>query len=76
MISEKTSILNNINESENSDKNITLTYSFNSSEIEILAKYFRDNQSSLPKGIERFYNALEKSIYNSMSLEEVRKFYS
>lgn len=74
MISEST--LNNSNNSEKNDKNITLSYNFTSNEIEILAKYFRDNQNTLPKGIERFYNALEKSIYNSMSLEEVRKFYS
>ena len=53
-----------------------LTYSFTSKEIAVLAKYLRDNQSNLPEGLERFYKALEDSVYTCLSLEEVRNFYS
>ena len=31
---------------------------------------------SLPEGLEMFYKTLEDSIYNCMSLEEVKRFYS
>lgn len=53
-----------------------LTYSFTSKEIAVLAKYMREHQAELPEGLELFYKALESSIYNCLSLEEVRNFYS
>lgn len=58
------------------EKDFSLTYNFSSEEVAKLAKYFRDNQSTLPKGLENFYKKLEDSIYNSLSLDEVKKFYS
>ncbi|MBO4858220.1 MAG: hypothetical protein J5527_06870 [Treponema sp.] len=54
----------------------SLTYSFTSKEIAVLAKYLRENQTKLPEGLEHFYKAMEDSVYNSLSLEEVRNFYS
>ena len=53
-----------------------LTYNFNSDEIALLAKFLRDNQERMPKGLEKFYKALEDCVYNSLSLEEARLFYS
>jgi len=53
-----------------------LTYNFSSAEISALAKFLRDNQARLPKGLEIFYKSLEDAVYNSLSLEEVRNFYS
>ena len=53
-----------------------LTYNFTSKEISVLAKFLRDNQADLPKGLENFYKSLEDAVYNSLSLEEVRNFYS
>ena len=53
-----------------------LTYNFTSNEISVLAKFLRDNQASLPKGLEIFYKSLEDAVYNSLSIEEVRNFYS
>ena len=53
-----------------------LTYNFTSKEIAVLAKYMRNHQAELPEGIELFYKALETSVYNCLSLEEVRNFYS
>ncbi|MCQ2592600.1 MAG: hypothetical protein MJ188_07420 [Treponema sp.] len=64
------------NVSENSRPSFNLTYNFSSAEIAILAKFLRNNQSSLPKGLESFEKAIEDSVYNSLSLEEVRNFYS
>ena len=53
-----------------------LQYSFSKSELYLLAKFLRNNQEILPKGLEIFYKTLEDSIYNSLSLEEVKRFYS
>jgi hypothetical protein len=53
-----------------------LSYNFSSREIAILARFFRDNQDKLPEGLETFTKSLEDSVYNSLSLEEARLFYS
>ena len=58
------------------EKNFSLTYSFNSEEVAKLAKFLRDNFEKMPNGLENFYRVLEDSIYNSLSLDEVKKFYS
>lgn len=55
---------------------LVLDYSFSKKELFILAKYLRLKQEELPEGLETFYKTLEDSIYNSLSLEEVKKFYS
>ena len=57
-------------------KEFSLSYNFNSKEVAILAKLLRTKQEELPEGLENFYRALEDSIYNSLSLDEVKKFYS
>ena len=57
-------------------KEFKLTYSFSTEEIAILARFMRDYQAQLPKGLENFYKSLEDSIYNCLSLEEVKNFYS
>lgn len=54
----------------------SLSYDFNSKEIIALAKLLRDKQESLPNELNYFYQAVEKSIYNSLSIDEVREFYS
>lgn len=53
-----------------------LEYSFSKKELFLLAKYLRTKQEELPEGLELFYKTLEDSIYNCLSLEEVKKFYS
>lgn len=53
-----------------------LDYSFSKKELYQLAKFLRLKQEELPEGLENFYKALEDSIYNVMSLEEVKRFYS
>jgi len=58
------------------EKEFTLSYNFNSKEVAALARFLRDNQESLPEGLEMFYKALEDSVYKSLSLDEVKKFYS
>ena len=61
---------------EPDEKKFTLSYNFTSNEVAALAKFLRDNQESLPEGLEYFYKALEDSVYKSLSLDEVKKFYS
>lgn len=53
-----------------------LDYSFSKKEVFVLAKFLRQKQEELPEGLELLYKTLEDSIYNCMSLEEVKKFYS
>ena len=53
-----------------------LDYSFSKKELFLLAKYLRTKQEELPEGLELFYKTLEDSIYNCLSLEEVKRFYS
>ena len=57
-------------------KQFSLSYNFTSQEVAVLAKFLRDHEESLPAGLEYFYKALEDSVYNSLSLDEVKKFYS
>ena len=58
------------------DEEDVLQYLFSKNELYLLAKFLRKNQEDLPKGLETFYKTLEDSIYNSLSLEEVKRFYS
>ncbi len=58
------------------EKEFSLSYNFNSQEVAALAKFLRDNEEGLPPGLELFYKALEDSVYKSLSLDEVKKFYS
>ncbi len=60
---------------DNEDISI-LEYNFSKKELFLLAKYLRTKQEELPEGLEIFYKTLEDSIYNCLSLEEVKKFYS
>ena len=53
-----------------------LDYTFSKKELFLLAKYLRTKQEELPEGLELFYKTLEDSIYNCLSLEEVKRFYS
>ena len=58
------------------EKKLSLQYNFSTSEIALLAKFLRQNFDKMPKGLENFYKSLEDSVYNSLSLDEVRHFYS
>lgn len=60
---------------DNEDIDI-LDYTFTKKEVFVLAKFLRTKQEELPEGLEQFYKTLEDSIYNCMSLEEVKRFYS
>ena len=60
---------------ENGDFTV-LDYSFSKKELFLLARYLRKKQEELPQGLEVFYKSLEDAIYNTLSLEEEKKFYS
>jgi len=53
-----------------------LTYSFTSEEVCLLAKFLRAKQSELPEGLDNFNMSLERAIYNNLSIEEAKRFYS
>ena len=58
------------------EKDFSLTYNFSSQEVAALARFLRDNEEKLPPGLEMFCKALEDSVYKSLSLDEVKEFYS
>ena len=58
------------------EKDFSLSYNFNSQEVAALARFMRDNEEKLPSGLELFCKALEEAVYKSLSLDEVKKFYS
>lgn len=64
-------VINNENK-----KQLKLSYDFTSDEISLLARFLRDHQGELPHGLETFYKSLEDAVYNTLSLEEARLFYS
>ncbi|MBQ7158735.1 MAG: hypothetical protein IJS09_04835 [Treponema sp.] len=53
-----------------------LTYDFSKRELRILARFIRQYQEKIPEGLEDFASAVEKAIYNSMSIDEAEAFYS
>lgn len=53
-----------------------LDYTFTKKEVFLLAKFLRLKEEELPPGLETFYKTLETSVYNSLSISEVRQFYS
>ncbi len=61
---------------ETKEQNMTLEYNFNNKEICALALFFRKYQSQLPEELLRFSSEIEKEIYQSMSIEDVLRFYS
>ena len=58
------------------EKNFSLSYNFTSNEVAVLAKFLREHEETMPEGLEFFYKALEEAVYKSLSLDEVKKFYS
>ena len=58
------------------EEDSVLDYSFSKKELFLMAKFLRQKQEEIPSGLESFCRALEDSIYNNMSLDEVKKFYS
>ena len=55
---------------------IKLTYSFTAKEIGLLARFLREKETELPQGLESFSKAIENSVYDSLTLDEVKRFYS
>lgn len=53
-----------------------LTYSFSKQELFLLAKFIRKKQEELPEGLDDFCRTLEDTVYKSLTLEEVKRFYS
>jgi len=58
------------------EKKMSLDYHFSVQEIAILARFFRKHQNELPDGLKFFAGAVEKTVYNSMSIDEAERFYS
>ncbi|MBQ6779716.1 MAG: hypothetical protein IJP62_00635 [Treponema sp.] len=55
---------------------LQLTYTFSKQELRILARFIRLHQEQIPEGLEDFAGAVEKAMYDSMSIDEAEVFYS
>lgn len=58
------------------EKQVKLTYSFSAKEIGLLAKFLREKETEIPHGLENFAKSIENSVYDSLTLDEVKRFYS
>lgn len=65
-----------VNDGDAAENRLELNYNFSSEEIKYLARFFRCFQDRLPKELECFSFALERAIYQNMSIDEVEKFFS
>lgn len=57
-------------------KKFSLQYSFTPLEIAVIAKLLRENADKVPAELLKFNSAVEKSVYNVLTLDEASKFYS
>lgn len=55
---------------------VKLTYSFTAKEIGLLAKFLREKETEIPQGLDHFAKSIENSVYDSLTLDEVKRFYS
>ncbi len=55
---------------------LSFSYHFSPEEITALALFLRRRQHEIPEGLEEFAAAVERVIYDSMSIEEAGQFYS
>lgn len=62
--------------SNNPENDYFLTYSFTTQEVGALARFLRDKENELPEGLENFASSLERAIYNNLTIEEAKRFYS
>jgi len=58
------------------EKDMSLDYHFSSKEIKLLAIFFRKHPENIPDGLETFAGTIERTVYNSLSIDEAEKFYS
>lgn len=58
------------------ENQVKLTYSFSAKEIGLLAKFLREKEIEIPHGLENFAKSIENSVYDSLTLDEVKRFYS
>lgn len=57
-------------------KRLSLNYSFSPKELVTLARIFRTHQDKIPEELIDFSLAIEREIYNNLSIEEAQIFYS
>ncbi|WP_294430176.1 hypothetical protein [uncultured Treponema sp.] len=55
---------------------LVLDYHFSEREVRSLARFFRNHQEVIPDALLGFASKIERTIYNSMSIDEAAAFYS
>ncbi|MDE5899624.1 MAG: hypothetical protein K2H09_10255 [Treponemataceae bacterium] len=58
------------------DGRLAMTYDFSSEEIIALALHFRSRQGRIPSELADFAAAIEKAVYDSLSIGEAQRLYS
>ncbi len=60
---------------ENHLSQLQLDYHFSSEEVQALARHFRNIQGEIPDSLISFATAIERAIYDVMSIDEAEAFY-
>ena len=55
---------------------LSFKYDFKPRETALIARFLRSHAAEVPDGLSDFVQTVEKTVYNSMSLEEAERFYS
>ena len=55
---------------------LSFSYDFSPNETALIAHFFRDHEESVPAGLEKFAHAVEKAVYDSISIGDAERFYS
>ena len=55
---------------------LSFSYEFSSDETALIAHFFRAHEESIPSGLEKFMHAVERAVYDSISIGDAERFYS
>lgn len=57
-------------------RRMTLDYHFTPRELSVMARFLRSRATELPDALIDFYAAVERTVYDSLSIDEAEQFYS
>lgn len=55
---------------------MTMDYHFNARELSTIARFLRKKADEIPEELIDFYTAVERTVYDSLSIDEAEQFYS
>lgn len=55
---------------------MTMDYHFSARELSTIARFLRKKSAEIPDELRDFYSAVERTVYDSLSIDEAEQFYS